>query len=198
MDWQGLLVGALLGLIPSLFVLWVQLRVVAPRLAFGQGISRLTHNGESVYRFKVLNAGRRGAVDLAFAVSLHLGDELISYDEAPRVRTFTILKLYPAADAVIQLRPRVSRVVRLDMRPELWRDASPRLLAVAGIHPGSDEPIRLESLLAATPTAYMRVRVLANDEVSGTRRYFESQRYYAGHIRTGVFRGLAVGAQGGW
>ena len=84
------------------------------------------------------------------------------------------------------------------MRPQLWQDVSPRLLAVAKIDPASQQPILLETLLAATPAAYLRVRVLANDEVSGTRRYFASPRYYLGHIRTGAFRGLSVGPPGGW
>jgi hypothetical protein len=70
---------------------------------------------------------------------------------------------------VMRLRPKVSRVIRLDMRPHLWRDASPRLLAVAKIDPNADELIALEALLSATPEVYLRVGVLANDEVSGTR-----------------------------
>jgi hypothetical protein len=198
MDWGSLLLGALLGFALSLVLWWVQLRVVVPRLEFGEGISRLTHDGDVTYRFKVMNGGRRGAVDLAFSVSLHLGSELMAYNEVPAIKTFSILKLYPAADAILQLRPRVSRVVRLDMRPQLWQDVSPRLLAVAKIDPSSEQPVPLESLLAATPSAYLRVRVLANDEVSGTRRYFVSPRYYLGHIRTGAFRGLSVGPPGGW
>jgi hypothetical protein len=198
MDWGSLLLGALLGFVLSLVLWWIQLRVVVPRLEFGEGISRLTHNGDVTYRFKVMNGGQRGSVDLAFSVSLHLGSELIAYNEVPAIKTFSILKLYPAADAILQLRPRVSRVVRLDIRPHLWQDVSPRLLAVAKIDPSSEQPVPLESLLAATPSTYLQVRVLANDEVSGTRRYFVSPRYYLGHIRTGAFRGLSVGPPGGW
>ncbi|HEY3959234.1 MAG TPA: hypothetical protein VGL68_01855 [Solirubrobacteraceae bacterium] len=198
MDWGGLLLGAALAFIVALAVWWIQLRFAVPRLEFGEAISRLTHEGEAVYRFKVLNRGRRGAVDLAFSVSLHLGNELISYAEAPATKTFSILKLYPATDGVMRLRPKVSRVIRIDMRPHLWRDASPRLLAVAKIDPDAEELIALEALLSATPAVYLRVGVLANDEVSGTRKYFASQRYYLGHIRTGGFRGLAVGSSGGW
>lgn len=198
MDWASLLLGALLGFALSLVLWWIQLRVVVPRLEFGEGISRLTRDGAVTYRFKVSNGGRRGAVDLMISVSLHLGSELIAYDQVPAIRTYSILKLHPATNGILQLRPRVSRVVRLDLRPHLWRDTSPDLLKVAGIDPNDDRPILLESLLAATPTAYLRVRVLANDEVSGTRRYFASPRYYLGHIRTGAFRALAVGPRGGW
>jgi hypothetical protein len=198
MDWGGLLVGALFGFALSLVLWWIQLRVVVPRLEFADGISRLTQNGDVTYRVKVMNGGRRGAVDLAFSVSLYLGSELLAYNEVPTVKTLSILKLHPATDAILQLRPRVSRVVRLDMRPQLWQDTSPSLLAVAKIDPRSDRPVSLESLLAATSSAYLLVRVLANDEVSGTRRYFVSQRYYLGHIRTGAFRGLSVGPPGGW
>ncbi len=199
MDWGGLLLGAALAFIVGLAVWWIELRVAVPRLEFGEGISRLTHDdGEVVYSFKVLNSGRRGAVDLAVTVSLHLGSGLISYVEEPATKTFSMLELHPAADRVMQLRPKVSRVIRLDMRPYLWRDASPRLLAVAKIDPDADELIALEALLSATPAVYLQVGVLANDEVSGTRKYFASRRYYLGHIRTGDFDGLVLGSCGGW
>ena len=200
MGWGSLLVGALLGFLLSLLLWWVQLRVVAPMLEFGDGISRLTHNDDVVYRFKVLNCGRRGVVDLTITVSLHLGSELISYTEVANLNTFSILRLYPVTESILQLRPGVSRVIRLDMRPSVWETTSPRLLEVTGIDPMSKDPVALESLLSATPEAHLRVRVLANDEVSGTRKYFVSQRYYQGHIRTGAFHrgGLSVGPPGGW
>jgi hypothetical protein len=200
MDWGSLLLGALLGFLLSLLLWWIQLRVVVPKLMFGDAISRLTHNGDAVYRFKVLNCGRRGAVDLSVTVSLHLGNKLISYDEVATLKTFSILRLHPSNESILQLRPGVSRVVRLDMRPSLWETASPSLLRVVDIDPTSEDRIALESLLSATPGAYMRIRVLANDEISGTRKYFVSQRYYAGHIRTGAFDedGLSVGTRGGW
>jgi hypothetical protein len=197
-DWGDLLAGATLGFLLSLLLWWIQLRVVVPKLEFANGISRLTADGETLYRFKVYNRGRRGAVDLRFSVSLHLGKGIITYVEEPRVDTFSILSLYTPTEGVLRLRPAVSRVVRLDMRSCRWQGKSPRLLQVVGIDPSSDADVSLESLLDATPGAYLQIQILAYDDVSGSRRSFVSQRYYRGHIRTGRFHGLVVGSPGGW
>src|ERR1700689_1463105 len=109
-----------------------------------------------------------------------------------------MIRIHTAAEGVLRLRPKVSRVMRLDLRASSWKDVSPRLLAIARIDPDREGEVALEDLLAATPSTYLSVRVLAYDEVSGSRKYFESQRYYLGHIQSGTFDGLAVGPKGGW
>lgn len=156
----------------SLLLWWIQLRVVVPKLEFADGISRLTTNGETLYRFKIYNRSRRGAVDLRFAVSLHLGKGVITYVEEPHVDSFSILSLYTPIEGVLRLRPAVSRVVRLDMRSCRWQGTSPQLLRVVGIDPSIDADVSLESLFDATPGAYLQIQALAYDDVSGSRRYF--------------------------
>ncbi len=200
MDWPSLVVGAFLAFVAAGLLWWVQFRLVVPTLKFGEGISRLTSCGEVIYRFKVLNSGRRGVTDVCLVVSLYLGKGLVPYVEEPRVESFSIIDIFPATDSVLQLRPGVSRVVQLDMRPSRWAATSPRLLRLAKIDPASQESVSLERLLSVTPEAYFVIRALAYDEVSGSRKYFESHRYYCGHIQTGQFSksGLSVGRQGGW
>lgn len=200
MNWPSLLIGAFLAFVASGLLWWVQFRLVVPTLNFGEGISRLTSCGEVVYRFKVRNSGHRGVTDVRLVVSLYLGKGLVPYVEETRVENFSIIDIFPATDSVLQLRPGVSRVVQLDMRSSRWAATSPRLLRLANIDPTSHESVSLERLLSVTPEAYIVIRALAYDEVSGSRKYFESHRYYRGHIRTAQFvkSGLSMDRQGGW
>lgn len=173
--------------------------MLVPKREFGDVISRLTTNsGDVVYRFKVTNGGRREIIDVRFAASLHFGKAAIAYFEEPPLDTYSILRLYPALDGVLRLRPGWSRVVRLDMQSTRWEGVAPQLLELAGIDPDLDATVSLITLLRTTPSAYLQVSVLGYDAVSGSRKYFESKRYFEGHVQTGRFRDLAVGPKGGW
>ena len=199
MAWLGVAAGAFMSFGLSLLLWWYQYRVLVPQLEFGSGISRLTDVHGTAYRIKVFNASRRrGAIDLDFDIALHLGQGLVTYREARLIETLTMVRVYTAVDGILRLRPQVSRVMRLDLRASRWKDVSPRLLALLQVDPNSDEEVSLEGLLSATPSVHLCVRVLAYDEVSGSRKYFVSQRYYLGHIRTGAFNGMSVGRDGGW
>jgi hypothetical protein len=193
MDWGGIFAGALAGFLLSLLLWWLQYRVLVPVLQFSEDLSKLTDADGAVYRFKVLNASRRrGVIDLTFNVRLHLGKGVVGYAEADLTKTTSYIRIYTAIDGVIRLSPGVSRIVRFDLRPDRWIDTSPRLLAAAGIDPEGTQEVTLESLLSATPEAYLQVRVLAYDEVSGSRKYFASPKFRAGDIKLGPYNGLKV------
>ena len=50
----------------------------------------------------------------------------------------------------------------------------------------------LEALLRATPDAFLRARVLAYDEITGSRKFFESGKYRLDDIVRGKYDGLEV------
>ncbi len=195
MDWLGITAGGLVGLAFSLALWWMQYRVLVPRLAFNDSVSRLTSAHGTVYRVKFENRSRRRAViDVSLDVRVFFGQSVVAYNEATLRHTSQSVGI-PTPGKVMRLAPGVSRIVRLDLRPTMWDHVNPRLVAAIGVDRTDERETQLERLLTATPEAYMRVRVLGYDEISGSRKYFESGKYRVQHIVTGPFSGNTARAQ---
>lgn len=195
MNYAELLVGAGIGLGVSALIWWVQYRLIVPNLEFSPHISKLTSEHGAVYRFKVRNASkRRATVDVVFDVRLYLGHGAVGYIEGS-VRTLQSLDVATRAGTIMYIGPGGSRVVRFDLRKAVWDGANPSYLQAAGI---SDVPdggsVSLERLLETTEETYLRVRVLACDEVTGSRKFFRSGEYRLGDIKRGKFNGMRVAA----
>lgn len=187
--------GALVGFFLSLSLWWIQYRILVPRLAFSTAISRLhADDGVPVYRIKMQNPSRRrGIIDLSLDVRVYLGKGILTYAEGRVNRTSTSMRIHIAGnDHIMRIAPGTNRIVRLDLRPSRWSNVNPRLLESIGVDPSSDDPVALEALLGVARDGWLRVRVLAFDEFSGSRTYFESQRYYSDQIVRGKFHGLGV------
>jgi hypothetical protein len=191
-DWSGLIVGALLGLIVSLAFWWVQYRVLVPRLEFGSQIRKLTSINGPVYSIKVQNVSRwRTVIDVSFQVRLYLGHGVVEYNEGP-VKTLQSLDLRVVPDSVMRIQPGHSQLLRLDLRKTTWSEAPPGHRTAAGIDEVSTADVPLEVLLDRTPAPYVRALVLAYDEVTGSRKFFRSGEYLEKDIKRGRFSGLDV------
>lgn len=190
MDWAGLAVGALIGFALSLAVWWVQYRVLVPAMAFGEGISKLSNASGVVYRLKIENGGRRGIIDLTVDVRVFFPSAVVEYSEAPRRRSTASLSITTPNREIMRLGPGQNRMIRLDLRNQTWEPYNPGLLKALGIDPRAAGAVSLEQTLSADPDAYLRVRVLAYDEFSGSRKFFESPKYSPDDIVIGTFDGL--------
>jgi hypothetical protein len=196
-DWSGILVGAIAGFGLSLILWWFQYRVLVPRITFASGISKIVDDDPPNYRIKFTNTGRRGIIDVEVDVRVYIGKGAIQYEGGRRLTgtsySMRILTSSSTQNGIMRVKPGASRVLRLDLRRCTWNDVNPRLLEVAGVADlPDDESIDLERLLEATETAYLQVRLLAYDEVSGTRKFFQSGKQWAPDIHVGVFDGLIV------
>ncbi|HEX3692856.1 MAG TPA: hypothetical protein VHU13_05885 [Solirubrobacteraceae bacterium] len=192
----GILAGALIGVSISAGAWWIQYRMLTPDVVFADGISRLSDDIGPVYRLKIANQSRRrGVIDLTFDAVVALGKGVVTYREAALTNTQQSLKIQVRGDRVTRLQPRGNRIRRLDLRGTSWDGVNPRLLAAVGIDPISEQEVPLEQLLAATESAYLQIRVLAYDEVSGSRKYFASPRYRLADIQKGGFVGMKVRRQ---
>lgn len=196
MNWPSILVGALAGFSLSFGLWWVQYRVLVPRITFASGISKIIDDPPN-YRIKFTNTGRRGVIDVEADVRVFFGKGAIEYDGGRRLSrtsySMRILTSNSTQHGIMRVRPGASRILRLDLRRCTWDDVNPRLLDTAGIAQlAGDETVALEQLLTAAEGAHLRVRLLAYDEVSGTRKFFQSGKQWVGDIHEGVFDGLIV------
>ncbi len=192
-DYVALGLGAVLGLVVSIVVWWVQFRLITPDLRFSKSISKRVEHGHPTYRFKIDNASRRrGIIDLSLDVRVFF----------PKVGGTVSLHLFTAVgDKIMRVAPKGNRVVRLDLREANWKLAHPGLLQAVGVSPTRDRHVDLETLLA-NEMAYLRIRILAYDELSGSRKFFESGEYRLDDIAEEAVTGVDVddlmaGAQGG-
>lgn len=197
MDWPGIIVGAVAGFGLSLALWWVQYRVLVPRISFASGISKIVDDDPPNYRIKFTNTGRRAIIDVEVDVRVFFGKGAIEYSDGRRLSrtsySMRILTSSSTQNGIMRVRPGTSRVLRLDLRRSTWDDVNPRLLDAIGIaHIPPDQSVDLEQLLQSTKGAHLRVRLLAYDEVSGTRKFFQSGRQWAQDIHEGTFDGLMV------
>jgi hypothetical protein len=163
---------------------------------FGSGISRLRDSGDVSYRVKFTNVSRRGIIDLDIDIRLYFGKGVVKYGGRRLARTeysLGVRTTRATPRAVMRVAPGSSRILRLDLRRATWDEASPLLLKSLGIDAmASEESVDLEQLLDSTVHAHLQVRILAYDEVSGTRKYFSSGVYGKSDIRDGTFHGLVI------
>jgi hypothetical protein len=192
MNWAGLAVGALIGFALSLAVWWVQYRVLVPGMAFGDGISKLSNASGVVYRLKIQNGRRRGIIDLTVDVRVFFPSAVVEYSEAPRRRSTASLSITTPNRRIMRLGPGQNRMIRLDLRNATWEPYNPGLLRALAIDPRAAGATSLEHILSADPDAYLRVRVLAYDEFSGSRKFFESPKYSPADVVIGTFHGLRL------
>jgi hypothetical protein len=180
--------GLLGGVVLSALFWWVLAHRLVPDIQFSDGISVLPDPdfGGVRYRVKVKNGGRRDVIDLAI-------EARIRYPDRSRIRpgrsgTTSITRVPLSVERIARLRPNGNRLIWLDVH-----DAKPELIP---------PPIRerlvareaggLEALLTEFPGAHLQFQVLAYDAFSGSRKYYESQRYNAELIREGYFRGMSI------
>ncbi len=197
MDWSGILVGAVAGFSLSLALWWIQYRVLVPRITFASGISKIIDDDPPNYRIKFTNTGRRGIIDVEVDVRVFFGKGAIEYAGGRRLsRTSYSMRLLTSSstqNGIMRVRPGASRVLRLDLRRATWDDVNPRLLEAIGVAPiPPGQSVDLEQLLNGPQRAHLQIRLLAYDEVSGTRKFFQSGRQWVEDIHEGTFDGLMV------
>jgi hypothetical protein len=181
----------------SLALWWFQYRVLVPRITFASGIGKIGDDDPPNYRIKFTNTGRRGIIDVEIDVRVFFGKGAVEYEGGRRLArtsySMRILTSSSTQNGIMRLTPGSSRILRLDLRRSTWNDVNPRLLEAVGVADlPADQSIELERLLGATPGAHLQVRLLAYDEVSGTRKFFQSGKQWASDIHEGVFDGLIV------
>jgi hypothetical protein len=185
-------IGLVGGFILSGLFWYITVHIVAPRITFGDGISKLAlADGTFRYRIRVQNVGRRAVIDATVNVNLIYPN--LRGGTIPETTSTRYFNVDLRASHVFRIAGgRGNRVLTFDYASFLARMQDDRVFKF--LYPVAEQrrSLTLEDMLSRTPGANIRVRVLCYDQWSGARKYFESRPYRLGDVKLGVFSGLHV------
>ncbi|MGW1727793.1 hypothetical protein ACWCQK_33375 [Streptomyces sp. NPDC002306] len=175
--------------IASSYLFWIWLtKGLAPKVVWSSSISKARLPGGPVkYRVKIMNAGRRAAVDFSAVCLLKLPDAGSNGNtKLATLRTLDVPlpKLSPGRSRVITIKTDGIDPLQVRGLPAAVRECL-----------NQDPPIPLEQLLARFPGAHLVLHLSAYDEKSGTRCHFTSQDYTTRSITDRPFVGDGVDIQ---
>jgi hypothetical protein len=182
-------IGLLGGMLLSVAFWWVMAHRVVPKLEFSDRLSVLPDpdHGGVRYRVKMRNAGRRDIIDLSIEARMRFPGTNRLRPTTSR-RSVATLRVPVSVDHVPRMRRRTTRVIWLytqDIKQAFLDDA-----LYDGLTARSEAS--LETVLAEYNGAHIVIQVLAYDAFSGSRKYYESQKYYFDHVKRGYFSGMRV------
>jgi hypothetical protein len=172
------------GIFTSFLLWWVLARRLAPRIAWSTAIilpaeTAKTGSDHDQPRIKIVNIGRRDAIDLQIAAQLRLPRQ-VDHIGSP----MSIVDAPTSVPWLPRLRSRSYRYVRLclDQVPDNERAR----VGLASREPalGTD----LLEVLRRSPDAAVRFYLFAYDAFSGARKIFVSPDYCLDRVVRGAFR----------
>ena len=177
-----------IGILSSFLFWWWLARWLAPRVQWSSGLavppeSARTDTDHDQARVKVVNSGRRDAIDLQ--ISAHLRIPAGPDGE----NSLLIVELPTSIQNLPRLRRGSFRYVRLCFDQIAAQERARLMFATDKPALGDD----LATTLALTPGAAVRIYLFAYDSFSGARNMFVSPDYTSAHVVTGAFdSGLAL------
>jgi len=178
--------GALLGIASSGVFWWIQNHLLVPHLEFSPELSKkknpYTKRGW-MYRVKLINRGRRRAVDVSYVVKfavrgLHYDN--LTWIPIPISSNHTPSIMARTGDRVLRFRTDLMTSGDLPYFPK-WITEK----ADAG-------NLTLDDLMSLDRSSKLIVYVFAYDEFGGARKMYSSKEYRQHDIRKGKFSGLNV------
>ncbi|MGW5295889.1 hypothetical protein [Streptomyces bacillaris] len=172
--------------IASSYLFWIWLtRGLAPRVAWSTSISKAQLPGGPIkYRVKIMNTGRRAAVDFTAVCMLRLPDSGSNGNtKLATLRTLDVPlpRLAPGRSRVITIKTDGIDPLQVRGLPRPVQDCL-----------NQDPPVPLEQLLARFPGAHLVMHLSAYDAKSGTRCHFTSQEYTTRSITDRPFQSDSV------
>ena len=175
--------------IASSYLFWIWLtKGLAPKIAWSSSISKARLPGGPIkYRVKIMNEGRRAAVDFTAVCLLKLPDAGSNGNtKLATLRTLDVPlpRLAPGKARVITIKTDGIDPLQVRGLPSAVRECL-----------NQDPPIPLEQLLARFPGAHFVLHLSAYDEKSGTRCHFTSKDYTTRSITERPFTNGGVDIQ---
>jgi hypothetical protein len=169
----GLAIGFLLGLLSS-FLFWLFTnRWLVPKIRWSPQISCIEDaelQGVTKCRVKIMNVGRRAAVDFSATCLLRVPNAgTYGNTKMIQLRTLDVPLPYLAPG-----RSRVMSIKTTGLDPVLTSLMSKKVAVLLNANP----PTSLRELLTLIPEAEIEIHLTAYDEVSGTRRNFRPKQPY--------------------
>ena len=174
-------VGILLGVISSIIGWWILFRCYIPNLSFSSIISKIEEdNSRARYRIRILNKGRRKAIDLEIIARLQVRGIL---KETPKVWKQVNLKI--AGEKIPYIEKDEARIIRL--LPEKTIDFREMVFPEEIREKAWSEKLTLEDLFRCGEESFLQIHVFAYDEFSGSRKMFLSPKYQFASISSEKF-----------
>jgi hypothetical protein len=195
-----ILISTVTGVLASFAVWWYTLKYLTPKIKFSNSISRLPteHNDSGYrYRFKFENSGSRNIIDAEVIVRVRIKGLRKEMSGNWEVVYLPISSMEYQKLAII--RP-VSRPF-LDMRPlrpvfEIKGYACDyfenSLFSLAIRQKAAAKSLSLDDILSIGNDANLQVLLLAYDEFSGARKFFESPLFTKADIKNGYYEKNSV------
>lgn len=198
-----ILVSSLTGVIASFFVWWLTFKYWVPKIRFSSKISKLkTKENKSLvkYRFKFENYGKRNAIDAEVIVRLriqglrkelpnnwevvYLPTSSLDYKKVAIIRP--ILKNNSKSNSEDNLKNNLRAI--LEIKPYecdyFTKDFFPEEIQ----NKAKEKTLTLEDVLGIGKKAEFQIIIIATDEFSGARKFFESKVYTIDDIAKGYFK----------
>jgi hypothetical protein len=196
MDWISIIlstvIGIPIGILCSLAAWWILFYVIVPKIRFSPSISKIsTKEGESniLYRVAFQNSGRRGIVDAEIYAKILIWS---LHPEYPyNVYLFSVPLGYEKLPKIIPQKGGFKHIVILNVTKidELVSHTFPDECILSNFE---KNPNLLEDILSLGQEAYLQIYLFGFDEVSGTRKVFESKQYYVNDVVNGKFSLLSL------
>jgi len=172
------------GILTSFLFWWVLARRLAPRVAWSTAIilpaeTAMTGSDHDQPRIKIVNVGRRDAIDLQIAAQLRLPHQ-VDHIGSP----MSIVDVPTSVPWLPRLRRRSFRYVRLCLNQVPENEQTRVALAGEESGLGTD----MLDILQRWPGAAVRFYLFAYDSFSGARKIFVSPDYGLDRVVRGAFR----------
>ena len=185
-------IGLLGGVALSALFWYFITHLIVPKVAFSEEITkRFTVDRKPVYELRVRNASKRRAIVDVYVSVVIITTGLKMYPGS-RGTTTIVFPIKHYAHSILRLRPhRGFRVIRLNL-DETFRTADEHHRRTFSLdkYGSTNKDGPLEYLLSQGENASLDVEMLAYDEWSGSRKYFQSPSYKLEDIVHGQFDGL--------
>jgi F0F1-type ATP synthase assembly protein I len=162
------IVGGIVGVASSLFVWWLTIKKIVPRIKFNEKILKtLTNENKSKYKyqFSIENEGCRNAIDLEVAVRARIKDDekwKIIYLPTDTWESKKITILRPRLKIHSQTNIEIQAYKCKDLENEFFSEKISK----------KSEERTLEDIMSLGEVE-LEISILATDEFSGARKYFE-------------------------
>lgn len=184
------MLGFILGVLSSSVVWWITTHLIVPRIKFSNDISKLETEHSSTgyhYRVKIENTGRRGIIDLEIFIIYRVKGLSIRVPG-----NWYIVYMEPSSRRIPKLGKGMNRLI--SFYPENTEDFKKSYYPVDIQKAANDKTLTLEQLMKIGEKSKIMIVVFGYDELSGSRKVFESKLYKKEDIKFGFFEknGMSV------
>ncbi len=179
----SLILGIPLGILASLIAWWILFHAVVPKIEFSHDISKSTAiDSKSGYRYRIKfeNTGKRDVLDLEIFARYRIQG---IKQETPK--NWSIIDLHISKERIPIVKKGGNKIIRI--YPEKTKHFENDMYPDEIQYKKMKLSLTLEDIFKATDNTSLQIVMFGYDSFSGSRKVFESKKYYIKNIKQGLF-----------